>query len=309
MHELIRLAFKVSLIVFMVGNLSSMGLQLDFHDAVRPLRQPRFVFTALLASFVFSPTLAFLITKLFPVEQPYAVGLLLLGLAPTAPFLPLVVKNARGDLSAAAALMMLASLGTILLMPLAVPHIVPGATRSARTVARPLLLLVLLPLLMGMAVRYRSIKWADHLFRYDKTITNTGTVLFLAIVLLMNVRVFLGAVGSYAFAVQFLFVVSLTIGGYFFAIGLPPAQRSVMSLGMCTRNIGAAAAIVGSGGDQRVMVMLVIGTLATGGISFAAASWFRSRSDPIPRTDEAIGSEAQTNLILEKGARLGHPRN
>jgi bile acid:Na+ symporter, BASS family len=294
-EALIQLAFKASLIVFMIGNLSSMGLQLDLHDAVHHLKRPRFVFIAVLASFIFSPTLAYLVTKLLPMEQPYTVGLLLLGLAPTAPFLPLVVKHARGDLSAAAALMMLASVGTILLMPIAVPHIVPGAMTSRWSVARPLLFLFLLPLVIGMAVRYRSTTWADHLYGYDKTITNIGTIIFLLIVLLMNFQNFLGAVGTHAFAAQLLFVGGLTIGGYFFGMGLPPAQRAVMSLGMCTRNIGAAAAIVGTRGDQRVMVMLVIGTLATVAVSFTAASLFGRRSDSVPQVNKAMGSASGRN--------------
>jgi BASS family bile acid:Na+ symporter len=75
----------------MVGNLSAMGLQLRLADAVVPLRSPRFVFRTILASFLFSPLLAWLVSVAVPMERPYVVGLLLLGLAPAAPFLPLVV--------------------------------------------------------------------------------------------------------------------------------------------------------------------------------------------------------------------------
>ncbi len=258
----------------MVGNLLAMGLQLRVSDAIVPLKSVRFVFATLIASFVFSPALAFAVTRVIPMERPYAIGILLLGLAPAAPFLPLAVKNAKGDLAAAAGLMLLASLGTIIVMPLGVPLIAPGMSASAWRIARPLLFLIFLPLAVGLGVKYRLPDTADWLYRYVKVITGVGTIVFLGVVLVLNFHGFIGAIGSRAFLAQLLFVPGLTVGGYWIGAGLPREQRSVMSLGICTRNIGAAAAIVGAGGDQRIMVMLVIATIATVAVSFGAAAWF-----------------------------------
>ena len=66
-----------------------------------------------------------------------------------------------------------------------------------------------------------------------------------------------------------------------------------MSLGMCTRNIGAAAAIVGAHGDQRIMVSLVIATLVTVAVSFAAAPWF---SRAAAKAAQQAGSERRVQL-------------
>jgi BASS family bile acid:Na+ symporter len=243
-------------------------------DAVVPLKSPRFVFRTILASFLFSPLLAWLVSVAVPMERPYVVGLLLLGLAPAAPFLPLVVKNARGDLAAAAGLMLLASLGTVVVMPFGVPLVAPGKSANAWIVARPLLFLVLLPLMLGMLAKYRWPRTADWFYRYVKAITALGTILFLVLAVVLNFNGFVGSVGSHALLAQVLFVAGLAVGGYLIAAGMPPKQRSVMCLGMCTRNIGAAAAIVGTGGDQKIMVMLVIGALVTVAVSFAMAPWF-----------------------------------
>ncbi len=274
MHELLQLVLKVSLVIFMVGNLLAMGLQIRVSDAIMPLKSVRFVFTTLVASFVFSPALAYVLTLVVPMERPYATGLLLLGLAPAAPFLPLVVKKAHGDLPAAAGLMLLASLGIIAVMPFGVPLIAPGMSASPWSIAKPLLFMILLPLVFGLAVKYWWPHIADWLYTYVKAITGIGTIVFLAVVLVLNLNSFVGAIGSRAFLAQFLFVPGLTAGGYLIAAGMPPKQKSVMSLGMCTRNIGAAAAIVGTKGDQKIMVMLVIATLVTVAVSFGAATWF-----------------------------------
>ncbi len=279
LSEILQSVFRASLIVFLVGNLSCMGLQLDLADAVRPLRQFQFVLVTMVASFVCGPILAMAVTWLVPLPQPYAVGLLLLGLAPAAPFLPLVVKNGKGDLSAAAALMLLASVGTVLIMPLAVPRIAPGMPVSTWTVAKPLLFLVLAPLFAGLAVRQWSAPWAELLYKWDRVITGIGTAVFLAVVVVTNFKSTVGAIGSYAFAAQIVFVSALTLTGYLLALGLQFGQRVVVSLGMCTRNIGAAVAIARGSGDEQIIVMLVIGTVVTVGMSFMAAAWFgRHRS-------------------------------
>ena len=74
-----------------------MGLQLEIADALVPLRNPRFVVKAVIASFVLGPALAYLITVLVPTERSYASGVLLLGMAPAAPFLPAFVRRQPAD--------------------------------------------------------------------------------------------------------------------------------------------------------------------------------------------------------------------
>jgi BASS family bile acid:Na+ symporter len=128
--------------------------------------------------------------------------------------------------------------------------------------------------MLGMLAKYRWPRTADWFYRYVKAITALGTILFLVLAVVLNFNGFVGSVGSHALLAQVLFVAGLAVGGYLIAAGMPQKQRSVMCLGMCTRNIGAAAAIVGTGGDQKIMVMLVIGALVTVAVSFAMAPWF-----------------------------------
>jgi len=80
-----------------------------------------------------------LISQVLPLAAPYTTGLLLIGLAPAAPFLPMVVRRAGGDLAYTVAFMLIAVICTILLMPLAVPLIVPGLSVDPWAVAKPLL--------------------------------------------------------------------------------------------------------------------------------------------------------------------------
>ena len=144
---------KASAIAFMIGNLLAIGLETDLKAALAPLRDLRFVVTATLLDSLFCPAFAWLISRLLPLAPPYATGLLLIGLAPAAPFLPIMVRRAGGDLAYAAAFMLIAAVDTVLLMPFAVPLIVPGLSVDPWTVAKPLLVLLFLPMAAGMAVK------------------------------------------------------------------------------------------------------------------------------------------------------------
>jgi len=62
MNDILMISFKVSLAIFMASSLLDMGLRLNLSDAIRGLRNIRFVAHTLVWSFVICPALAFLIT-------------------------------------------------------------------------------------------------------------------------------------------------------------------------------------------------------------------------------------------------------
>jgi bile acid:Na+ symporter, BASS family len=89
---------KISLVIFMAGNLLDMGLRLNPQVALRGLRNVRFVVHALPWGFLLCSALAYVITLVIPLESHYAIGLILMGMTPCAPFLPAIVNKAKGDL-------------------------------------------------------------------------------------------------------------------------------------------------------------------------------------------------------------------
>lgn len=125
---------KLALVVFMAGNLLDMGLRLNPRDALRGLRNVRFVAYTLIWGFALVPALAVGIPQLVPLDRAYATGLVLLGLTPCAPFLP-----ALGDIGFTAAFMFLTAVGNVVAMPIAVPILISGLTVSTWAIARPLL--------------------------------------------------------------------------------------------------------------------------------------------------------------------------
>ncbi len=276
MAETLELLLKLSLVIFMVGNLLDMGLKLQLSEAMKDLRDTRFVILSLLWGFLLLPGLAYGMTLVIPMEHPYAVGLILLGMTPCAPFLPPMVERAKGNMGYTAAFMLLASVVTVAYMPIAVPVLLKGFSASAFTIAKPLVLFLLLPFAVGLGIQRRSAAFATKMEPVVKRLTGVDTILMLALCAVIYGKKFIGLGGSYAIGAQVLFFAVATIAPYLLSFGLPREQRTVISLGMATRNLGAAFAplFAAHDVDQRSIVMVALGVLMQATFSFGAATFY-----------------------------------
>lgn len=273
MADLLEKLLGLTIAVFMAGSLLEMGLKLDLQRASHALRDIRFMVTALFWSFVVGPALAMLLAKGLPLAEPYALGLILLGLAPCAPFVPLLAEKAGADLNYVAAYLLLAALGTLIILPIMIPILAPQLTADSWTIARPLLLFIALPLAVGICVRLVAGTVAEKSHPIVKKVTGIDIILMLGIVLLLYWRDFLSAVGTYAIGAQILYYCLLAATAYSLGFGLSREKKNTLALGLCTRNVGAAIAplLSVSGSDQRATVMCVMAVFITLGVGFAVA--------------------------------------
>lgn len=240
--EICTLVMKISLVFFMAGNLMDMGLRLNLPEAIKGLKDIKFVMYTLLWGFILGPVIAYTITLFMPIDESLAVGLILLSLAPCAPFVPIFVTKAKGDLGYTAAYMFLVAIGTIILMPIGVPLLVKGLTVTAWAIARPLIIMILIPLLIGMVIRGRSVKTADLIQPVVKKITMIFTILVFVLLVVIYFKGIVSVMGSLAIATQLIFFFTLTTLSYLMGFGLKHEQKIVLSIGNSTRNLGAAVA-------------------------------------------------------------------
>jgi BASS family bile acid:Na+ symporter len=275
--EILQVVLKISIMVFMVGNMAGMGAELAMGEGLAALRNVRFMVMTVVWGWVLCPSFAYLLAKIIPMEQPYGIGLILIGMTPCAPFMPMMVKKAGGDLGYTGAVMLLAAIGTVAFMPFAVPWMVSGLTADAWLVGKPLLFFVLVPLLVGMAVKNFAEPVASRLYPFVKKTTDIVTIVMLVTMAIAYGKAFIGAIGSYAIGTLVLFVGVVTLTTDRLAFGLQQRQRSVLTIGMCTRNLGAAIApLMTIQADSRSVVMVVLGIPVTLIFSFLAARWYAS---------------------------------
>jgi BASS family bile acid:Na+ symporter len=287
MSDILAILFKVTLGIFMVGSLLDMGLRLNLTDALRGIRNVRFVAYTLVWSFVLVPALAYGITLVIPLQAPYALGLVLLGLAPCAPFVPGLVDKAKGDLGFTAAFMLLASVGTVVCMPFTVPLLTEGLNASASAIAKPLLVVVLLPMAVGVIIRRQADGLATKLLPFAKKLAGIFGLLWSVVCVIIYGKGMLGLAGEFALAAEVIFFVVIFLGTYYLGFGLPYEQKIVLSIGVTTRNLGACLTPLLSvpDADQRAALMIVLGLIVMTIVSLLGAKLVGLKAD---RTGTAV---------------------
>ena len=280
MTDLLPLIQKVSVLVFLVCSMAATGLSLAPSALLAPLRNFRFVAVALGLNFVVAPALAWLVTAAIPLERGHAVGLLLLSAAAGAPFLPKLVRNARGDLSLAGALVGLLTAGTIIFLPLALPILVPGLQTSAWSIAKPLLLLILLPLIAGMLVQNSAASFARRVAPIVAGLGNAGLLVLFGLLVALNFHALLEVVGSGAILAALLYIAGLFAVSWFVS-GRDAGKRGVLALATSARNFGAALVPAESFANPAITTMLVVCAIVCLVLTFAAAAWVRKRSPAV----------------------------
>ena len=272
--------FSSLILLFTVSNLAAMGLQVKMTEVLPALRNRKFLAQIFVWGWIIGPVLGYLITRILPLAEPYAIVVLLASLAPCAPFLQQMVGRANGDMGFAGALIPLVAVGTVVLMPLLAPLLIPGLTIDSWALAKPLLLTILLPLIVGAVIRHYVGAVATVIFPTVKGFALLSTLLTIVWCLVLYGRGMLGTAGELALGAMTLFMVVMGVLPYLIGFGLKKNQRSVMALGMGTRNVAAvlAAALAIPNADPRIVVMVVMWTLWSVVLAAIGATIFARQS-------------------------------
>jgi bile acid:Na+ symporter, BASS family len=261
--ELMQKGATVCMLAFVISSMLAMGLGLTVSEIISPLRNLRLVVLSLLANFVLMPLAAVALATLLRLDEPLGVGLLLLGTAAGAPFLPKLAQIAKGNLAFAVGLMVLLMVITVGYLPLVLPLLVPGVSVNPGKIARSLFLLMLLPLAGALAIKAY---FADAAARAKPPLDRVSSLSLVLLALLMtiaNVNSVLAVFGTRGILAGVLFI-ALGFGAGWL-LGAPEmGTRRVLALGTAQRNI-AAALVVGSqsfDNPEVVVMVIVVATVA-----------------------------------------------
>jgi len=251
-------AVPVATLVFVVSSMLSVGLGLNVGQITAPLRNLRLVAMSLLANFVLMPVGAVVLARALRLVEPLAVGLLLLGVAAGAPFLPKLAQIAKGNLAFAVALMVLLTVITVAYLPLVLPLFLPGVSVNPAKIAVSLVLLMLLPLAGALVVNAKLPAAAARVKPVIDRLSTLGLVLVVLLLVVANFSNVLSLFGTGAILAGLLFIALGYAVGW--ALGGPGADtRLVLGLGTAQRNIAAALVVGGqSFSNPSVVVMVVV---------------------------------------------------
>jgi len=256
--ELLSKAVTVAMLSFVISSMLAMGTALTVSQIFDPLRNVRLVVLALVANFVLMPLGAFALAKVLWLDEPLGVGLLMLGCAAGAPFLPKLAELAKGNLPFGVGVMVLLMVITVAYLPIVLPVLLPGVTVNPVKIAQSLVLLMLLPLAIGLFVKARYDATAARVKPTLDWLSNVSLILLIALITVVNFDKVLQVFGTRGILAGLLFIaLGFCIG---WMLGGPGNDtRPVLALATAQRNI-AAALVVGSQSfsDPKVVVMVIV---------------------------------------------------
>jgi len=256
--DILSKAATVAMLSFVVSSMLAMGAGLTVAQIIEPLRDIRLVVLALLANFVLMPLGAFALAKALWLDEQLGVGLLLLGCAAGAPFLPKLAELAKGNLPFAVGAMVLLMVVTVGYLPVVLPLILPGITVDPANIARSLVLLMLLPLAVGLVLKARYDEVVARMKPWLDWLSNISLILLIMLISAANIDKVFQVFGTRGILAGLLFIAMGFCIGWLLG-GTNSETKRVLALGTAQRNI-AAALVVGSQSfdDPKVVVMVIV---------------------------------------------------
>jgi BASS family bile acid:Na+ symporter len=286
--EILATLAQLSVLVFVIGSMLSMGLSLTISQIIEPLKNMRLVILALVANFVLVPLLAYVITLVFSLDEPVEIGLILLATAAGAPFLPKLAQAAKGNTAFSVGLMVLLMVVTIIYLPLVLPLLLSGVEVNPWDIAQSLIVMMLIPLAIGLFLRARYPETAASLQPTFGQASNTALLLLTVLGLVLNFSNMIALVGSLGILAGVIFIVAALVAGYLVG-GSAGDVKSVMALGTAQRNISAALVVAAQNFDADVITYLMVVAIIGLVVLMPAAGELGKRSQVALAPEAAAG--------------------
>jgi bile acid:Na+ symporter, BASS family len=256
--DLLSKAVTVAMLSFVVSSMLAMGVALTLAQIIKPLRNARLVILALLGNFVLMPLGAVVLAKVLRLDEGFGVGLLILGCAAGAPFLPKLAELAKANVAFAVGAMVLLMVVTVGYLPIILPTLLQGVTVDSWKIARSLVLLMLLPLAAGLAVKAYYEDLAARVKPALTWISSVSLILLVVLITAENIDKVLQVFGTGGILAGLLFI-ALGVGIGWLLGGRDVDTKPVMALGTGQRNIAAALVVASqSFDDPKVVVMVTV---------------------------------------------------
>jgi len=165
---------------------------------------------------------------------------------------------------------------TIAYVPLFLPLMLPYVQVDAAKIARDLILFMLLPLIIGLLIKWRYPELADSWRSPLSRFSIFSLLLLFAAGLPIALPKIISTIGTWLIPAAILLGIGGGLIGYILSYGSDPGQRKTLALGTGQRNLAAALLVAahGFGGDAFVMT-LVASLVLTVGMHIIGAEWGR----------------------------------
>ena len=188
MDNLSALIVAVALMCIMFG----MGLSLTINDFKRIFKEPKAMLVGLTNQLILVPLIGYLLVSMLNLSPAVAIGIMILVACPGGATSNLISHLAKGDTALSVSLTAIASLVTIITIPLIIQFALVSFQGDDRTVSLDVLqtigqlfMIVILPVAIGMLIRAKATTFA---LKMDKPVRIASGILLGLITLALIVK-------------------------------------------------------------------------------------------------------------------------
>ena len=247
--DTIRIALGVSIAIIMLG----MGLSLTISDFKLISENPKGVLIGLFNQLILLPIIAYLLVFVFNLNGSLAVGLMLIAACPGGATSNLITNLAKGDLGLSVTLTAFSSMITVFTIPLIVNFSLGNFMGEEGEISlsfldsfKQIVLLTVVPVVIGMFIRTRSVQFADKMEKPVKIASAVLMAIIIAGAVAKNKDVLAAAIPTIGPAVIALNIITMVIGFFIGnVLNLDLRQKICISIESGIQN-GTLALFVGS---------------------------------------------------------------
>lgn len=181
-NQLISIGLPISLVIIMVG----IGMTLTLHDFRQVTHKPKGLILGSVSQIIGMPVIAIALAWVFNLPPEMAVGLVIVAACPGGTASNLFVLLSRGNVALSIMLTVIASLITIVTLPLATGYAMSLFNTTSVNIELPvgkmimmMVGVVLIPVIVGMLIRTFWPNWA---VKAEKGVSKLGGVILLVLV-------------------------------------------------------------------------------------------------------------------------------
>ncbi|BCG63063.1 MAG: bile acid:Na+ symporter, BASS family [Methyloprofundus sp.] len=254
MNEILKIVLGISMLGFVAGSMITLGLGLTVAKIIAPFKNFRMIFVALIANFVLVPLFAYGIVDWLDASEGVRIGIILLSLGGGAPFIPVLVETARGNVGGSVGLMVLLLMVTVFFLPLVAPLLLPGTLVNSWDIAKSLVSIMLVPLVFALIVKALFANFAACMQPYMQKLTSISILMLIVAVLMLYTETVIASVSILPIIVMF-FLGAMLIG--FFTGGKSRNARITLAVGTGLRNPPVAILVASQNFSTEPMAAIV----------------------------------------------------
>ncbi|MBQ9656488.1 MAG: bile acid:sodium symporter family protein [Prevotella sp.] len=240
---------RPTVINYMLGVVMfGMGLTLNLQDFRIVFSRPKDIITGCLAQFTIMPLLAWVLTRLFQLDEALTLGVVLVGCCPGGTASNVITYLAKGDLALSVGMTGVSTMLAPLLTPLLTWALAGKSINvDVANMFLSILWVVILPIILGLTVKWLWPKFTESVTDYLPAFSSLTIAFIVAIVIAANANKLLVGGLTIVLVVMLHNICGLGLGyliGHLLGMSSPKKRAISIEVGMQNSGLASSLAIL-----------------------------------------------------------------